>query len=172
MLILGVDPGLTGALSLIAQGRGLLECADIPTCENGTEGNMKRWIDVGAVRDLVGDWAQRHDFARETAAAVIERPIATPQIRGREWNTPVQTIATQFETFGVLRGVLGGRCNQMCFVNPREWKTFYGLAGEKAKNEARRIALALYEDAPVARVKDHNRAESILIGHYWLRTKA
>lgn len=171
MMIIGCDPGLSGAIALIRPGHGLLECADIPSCENGTDGGMKRWVDVAALRELLTGWAQRHDFARETVIAVLERPIATPQIRGREWNTPVQTIASQFETFGVLRGVLSSRC-QPCFVNPREWKKLYGLAGENAKNEARRIALSLYPDAPVARVKDHNRAESILIGHFWLRVKA
>lgn len=38
----------------------------------------------------------------------------------------------------------------------------------RAKHESRECALRLYPTAPVTRVKDHNRAESILIAHWAL----
>lgn len=161
MLVLGVDPGLTGAISLIRSG-ALLECEDLPTSGNGmTTGSMKSWIDVPRFWNLMADWSARHSFATESVHAVIERPIAMP-------NLPAQTIASQFDTFGALRAVLSCRVREpLVFVTPNEWKKFFCLHREK--DASRKVALSLYPTAPVGRVKDHNRAESVLIGHWYLR---
>lgn len=163
MLVIGCDPGLTGALCLIDSAQGLLECADMPTCANGLEsGSMKRWLDVAGLEALVAEWAQRHDFARASVHPVIERPIPMPTL-------PAQTIASQFDTFGVLRAVLARR-GAVRYVNPRDWKKLFGVGNDK--NAARQCAMRLYPGAPVSRVKDHNRAESILIGHWLARNMA
>jgi hypothetical protein len=160
MLVIGVDPGLTGALCLLDSQRGLLECEDIPVIANGQDsGSMKRWVDADLLEILLRDWSAAHDFARNSLHAAIERPIPMPTL-------PAQTIASQFDTFGVLRSMLRQHA-AMCYVNPREWKKFFGLKTDK--NAARECCLRLYPSAPVKRVKDHNRAESVLIGHWLLR---
>lgn len=160
MLIIGVDPGLTGALCLIDSQRGLLECDDIPTCSNGVEsGSMKRWVDSAALEQLLAHWSSRHSFARDSVHAAIERPIPMPSL-------PAQTIASQFDTFGAIRATLSKYAEAVRFVNPREWKKLFGVANDK--EAARACCLRLYPTAPVKRVKDHNRAEAILVGH-WLR---
>lgn len=161
MMVIGIDPGLTGALCLLDSQRGLLECADIPTCANGqATGSMRKWLDVWALLLLLAEWRTRHDMEREDVHAAIERPVPMPTL-------PAQTIASQFDTFGALRGVLSMRLdsNRIRVVTPQEWKKLYGIGHDK--DRARSVAQALYGNAPVARVKDHNRAESILIGH-WL----
>lgn len=160
-MILGCDPGLTGAISLIHQGN-LLECYDIPTCDNGqATGSMKRWVDVDALQIELARWSLTHDFAREHVAGVIERPIPMPSL-------PAQTIASQFDTFGAIRAVLYGFMDEaLHVVAPTEWKRFYGLKSDK--DAARATALALYPAAPVKRCKDHNRAESLLIAHWHMR---
>ncbi len=163
-MIIGCDPGLTGAISLIDEGR-LLECFDIPTCDNGqASGSMKRWVDAAAVHDVLREWSTRHGFAREYVTAVIERPIPMPTL-------PAQTIASQFDSFGVLRAMLDDAAHgPLVVVNPSEWKRFYGLKSDK--EAARSTAMTLYPDAPVRRQKDHNRAESLLIAHWYWRTAA
>jgi hypothetical protein len=159
MIVLGCDPGLTGALCAIDTARGLLACADVPTCDNGlTTGSMKRWVDEPALERLLAAWSQKWEFAREAVHAAIERPIPMPTL-------PAQTIASQFDTFGVLRTALGRRAT-VRYVAPQAWKKLYGIGNDK--DRARQVAAALYADAPVGRVKDHNRAEAILIAH-WLR---
>ncbi len=159
-LFIGCDPGLTGAISLLKPGNILLDCQDLPTCENGTaSGSMKRWLDAEGFSDLLQAWADCHDFARESVHVFIERPIPMPSL-------PAQTIASQFDTFGVLRSLLERR-GVMHYVNPRDWKKAFGLGSEKGAS--RTVCQGLYRHAPVARVKDHNRAESILIGHYGVR---
>lgn len=159
MKFIGCDPGLTGALCLIDLQAGLLECEDIPTCENGLGGSMTRWVNVDRLRILLVDWSARHQFAQDKVFAAIERPIPMPRL-------PAQTIASQFDTFGTLRAELIRAARQVHYVSPQVWKKLFGVSNDK--NAARACCLRLYPDAPVTRVKDHNRAEAILIGH-WLR---
>ena len=166
MIVIGVDPGLTGAISLICSKRGLLECEDLPTCSNGQEtGKMLRWIDVDKLQTLLAVWSSRHAFAEHAVHACIERPIPMPTL-------PAQTVASQFDTFGVIRALITGKVspNGMTIVNPQAWKKIFGLKTDKEASRA--CALRLYPDAPVTRIKDHNRAESILIGHWLLKEVA
>jgi len=166
MLVIGVDPGLTGAISLLCSERGLLECEDLPTCGNGQEtGNMLRWIDATALQAMLRDWSARHGFAERSVHACIERPIPMPTL-------PAQTVASQFDTFGVIRALVGGRValGGMTIINPRDWKKLFGLGTDK--DASRATAKRLYPDAPVTRVKDHNRAESVLIAHWLLKEVA
>lgn len=168
MLVIGCDPGLTGAISLICSQRGLLECEDLPTCTNGqTTGKMLRWIDVEKLQTMLAVWAARHAFAERAVHACIERPIPMPSM-------PSTTTASSFDTFGVVRALVTGRVspNGMTVVDPSRWKKMFGLHTDKDGSIA--CAKRLYPDASasLARKKDHNRAESILIGHWLLREVA
>lgn len=168
MIVLGVDPGLTGAITAICSLRGLIECADLPASDNGLDtGSMKRWVDVGLLRSLLAAWSLRHDFARDDVCAVIERPIPMPTL-------PAQTIGSQFDSFGTIRGVLGCmlKPDAVHVISTHEWKRSYGLKNDK--DAARELAQRLYPDGHehFKRVRDHNRAESCLIARYWLRSVA
>lgn len=163
MLVIGCDPGLTGALALIHTERGLLDCIDLPSADSGlSSGRMRRWLDLHALQSAMLNWSRRHDFAREFVHAVIERPIPMPSL-------PASTLATQFETFGALRAVLFQAANApVNCVAPADWKRIYSFGTDK--DGARATCLALYPNAEVARKKDHNRAEAILLAH-WLGRK-
>jgi hypothetical protein len=168
MLILSCDPGLTGAISLLCSQRGLLECEDLPTEGNGqTTGKMLRWIDVKGLQDLLAHWSIRHDFAGQAVRAAIERPIPMPTL-------PAQTVASQFDTFGVIRALMTGKVapGGMTVVNPQCWKRLFGLKSDKDASIA--CALRLYPSAAkwIYRKRDHNRAESVLVGHWLMRELA
>ena len=165
MIVIGVDPGLTGAMTLLHAQRGILECADIPTCPNGTVGgSMRHWIDTEALSEVFKGWYFRHELALEAVSVAIERPIPMPSL-------PAQTIASQFDTFGVLRAVLA-RAGEVIYVNPSAWKKLFGVGSDKEKSRA--CVQRLYPNAAqhFARKKDHNRAESALIAHFVLRSRA
>lgn len=160
MITIGIDPGLTGAIAVICTERGLLDVADIPTCDNGlASGAMKRWVDAGALAAVLRDWSARFDFARDAVHGVIERPIPMPSM-------PSTTTASTYDSFGVLRALIEPMCRDVAYVAPRVWKSAFGLGTDK--DASRACATRLYANAPVKRVKDHNRAEAILIGH-WLK---
>lgn len=163
MLVISSDPGLTGAITLLCSQRGLLECEDIPTCDNGTTtGSMKRWVDTAALQAILANWSARHDFAGQSVQACIERPIPMPTL-------PAQTVASQFDTFGVIRALVTAKValGAMTIVNPQMWKKTFGLKSDKDASIA--CALRLFPNAKkwIYRKRDHNRAESALIGR-WL----
>lgn len=159
-MVIGCDPGVTGAISLIRSGQ-LLECEDLPVTANGmVTGKVNRWLDVTALNSMLQDWSARHDFARAAVSAVIERPIPMPSL-------PSTTTASSFDTFGAVRAVLGIRVGEVVAVTPKEWKAFFGLSPDK--NASRAMALKFYPDAPVRRAKDHNRAEAVLLAHWQMR---
>lgn len=156
---IGIDPGTTGAISLIGRDR-LLECADLPMESNGQRGTVQQWLDARAFVQILRDWSARHGFAEGSIVAAIERPIPMPSM-------PSTTIASCFDGFGAIRGALAYTWWHVHTVQPRDWKRAYGLKGGKdEKTASRQCAARLYPNAPVGRVMDHNRAESILIAHY------
>lgn len=160
MLVIGIDPGLTGAMALVSHA-GFLSVADLPTCPNGlSSGKMMRWLDPKGVSEIISGWATKFDFGKESVHAVIERPIAMP---GQQ----ISTAASNFDSLGALRAAVTICGYPLMMVSPREWKTAYGLGTDK--NEARKTALNLYPDAPITLAKHHNRAESILIARFALR---
>jgi hypothetical protein len=154
----GFDPGLTGAIAAHCELRGMLEVADLPTCSNGLKtGKMKRWIDDLELCHILRDWSERHEFRFDFVEAVIERPIAMP---GQQ----ITTAASNYDTLGVIRGILTSK--DICYrlITPREWKTYYGIGKDKA--DSLQLAREYYPDAPLHLKKHHNRAEAILIGRY------
>lgn len=160
MIAIGIDPGLTGAIALVDMSRGLLEVADMPTSPNGLKsGSMRRWVAAHGLVDLMREWATRHRLAAEYVAVAMERPIPMPTL-------PAQTVACQFDTVGAIRGVLAARGWPLTMVEPRAWKGRYGLKADK--DESRAACRRLYPAAPIERVRDHNRAEAILIADWLL----
>lgn len=161
MIVIGVDPGITGAIAAVCNKRGLLAVSDLPICSNGlTTGRLLRWLDVEKLDGILREWSALFDFAGEDVRAVLERPIAMP---GQQ----IATAASSFDMQGAIRAVLTMRGYPLEFVTPNEWKRYYRLG--KAKSEARATAFALYPQAPVTRAKDDGRAEAILIARYVMR---
>lgn len=163
MIYLGIDPGLTGAMAAVCTRRGFLGVYDIPVCENGQAGgSMRRWVDVTALGEWFRDWRHWIGAADDGGlVACMERPIAMPSL-------PAQTIASQFDTLGALRGFLGARGVEVVMVDPTRWKRAYGLG--RNKFASRETAARLYPAAGkhLARARDHNRAEALLLAD-WLR---
>jgi hypothetical protein len=75
-------------------------------------------------------------------------------------------------TLGAVEAVLEVLRLPPTMLHPKTWKGFFGLDSEKGGSLA--SARALYPDvaARLARAKDHNRAEAVLLAHYGLRKLA
>ncbi len=166
MIVLGIDPGLTGAVALLCSRRGLLEVADLPTEANGTKsGSMQRWLAAAPLASIFTEWRARHDLAVECVRAFIERPIPMPSL-------PAQTIASQFDTFGAVRAMVAAHMDAFpTAVAPRDWQKPFALGkGDKAASIA--TARRLYPKAPITLAKHHNRAEAVLLAHYGMQEVA
>jgi hypothetical protein len=161
-LILGCDPGLSGALALL-DGPRLLAVADMPVTETATGA---RRVDV---RGLSGLWARWRAQFGEPAAAVVE--LVGP--------SPADSRAGAFQ-FGHAVGRLETMLtlwlgNRVHYVTPQVWKAAFSLPGGAA-NKPKSLDLARQEwpDAPpdwFALKKHNGRAEAALIAQ-WGAVKA
>lgn len=154
MVFIGIDPGLTGAISFI-DSRGSCVIEDIPTVELPGNGMVKRKVDSLALARLV----RQHCPASEQAMVMCE---AVRAMGGK--NNAVQTQGSLMRTLGAIEAVFEVLRFPWQIVEPQAWKRFYGLGSDKAASLA--TARALYPGAPLKLAKHHNRAEALLIAHY------
>lgn len=173
MICLGFDPGTTGAGCIIGLPRGPV-LFDLPIEEIPGDGDakVKKRIDVRALYQLLIS----HLAGQSGVFAVKERLSYGGQRQGNKGFNMVQTTVSQAQTHESLRVVLALLGVEIEEVSPATWKKLFGLQGKAddkkgATDEARLMAARLYGDlAPqLQRVKDHNRAEAILITHWFRR---
>jgi crossover junction endodeoxyribonuclease RuvC len=70
------------------------------------------------------------------------------------------------DTVGCIRGVVATKGYPLELITPQSWKKRFGLSADKEQAQAK--AIELYPQPPLSRVKDHGRAEAILIArHGW-----
>ena len=158
MISVGIDPGLTGAVAF-ADSHGTCAIRDLPTVALSGGGLIKRRIDgAGLARVL-------REFIPVGASYVVA--IEAVHTIGGKANNAVQTQGSLMRTLGAIEAVLEVLHLQFTAVDPQTWKGFYGLDAEK--RAAIQKALTLYPGAPLALVKDHNKAEALLIAHWAIR---
>lgn len=139
MIVLGIDPGKTGALAVYDAQECTLEIHDMPDTSEGVCGLIMGLANV--------------------RRAVIERPF-TPGTIGT-------TNAFQIgRRYGVLMAALLMRGIPVEDVPPGKWKARFGLSSDKTAS--REKAGQLFPDHAhlFKRVKDHDRAEAALIA-FW-----
>jgi crossover junction endodeoxyribonuclease RuvC len=147
--VLGIDPGVHGGLAIVAINDGvtpaLVDAIDVPTIGTGA----KERIDVLALRK----WIEMH----RPQHALIERAGSMPK----------QGAASTFKygrAVGALEAVIVCCGISMSIIDPATWKKFHRLPG-KDKERARQRALEIFPGAHavLARKKDHQRAEAMLL---------
>ena len=152
---LGIDPGIHGALAFIViaeDGPRVADAIDLPTI--GTK--AKERVNVHAVQEWILQHGPFHAF--------IERGQAMPR----------QGASSGYK-FGRAVGAIEATvalCNvPLEIVEPSVWKRALRLKG-KDKEGSRQKALELFPHAQhlLARKKDHQRAEAMLIALYGART--
>lgn len=154
MKVISIDPGLTGAVGIFQDGE-LVELHDIPTIENGG-GFVKRRVDAEALAELL--WPHCR------AQAVIEWVTAMP-------GNGSSSMFSFGATLGCCLGVLGALGIHTTKFTPREWHKVLDLekqdskAAGKAFNRSMAARLHPSHAHMFKRVKDHDRADAVLLGH-------
>jgi crossover junction endodeoxyribonuclease RuvC len=153
-LTLGIDPGQTGAIAVIADGKPVA-LLDMPTVDRKAGGQM---IDAKALAAKMRGVLMQHSGAY--AYAVFEQVSAGPG----------QGVSSMFrfgQSDGIVRGVIGSLGIDSIEVHPQVWKRHVMLSG-KDKDAARLLAIKLFPAVAgqLARKKDCGRADALLIA-YW-----
>jgi crossover junction endodeoxyribonuclease RuvC len=157
-MIIGIDPGLSGAIAIIEDGR-LIYIDDMPT----VMAKKKSRVDVRSLRGLLLD---------------VDGFDTTPPVYLEQVSSmPMQGVSSAFNfgrTYGEIRGVLIALGFTVHDVTPQTWKFNVGLravAGattKDRKNASRACAIELFPNCAhlFARAKDDGRAEAALIAYY------
>jgi crossover junction endodeoxyribonuclease RuvC len=162
-VVLGGDPGASGALAFLFIDRGSGEVLgvrfeDMPTFESRKAGKTHTIMDEPQLAHLIRS-VGRID------AAFVEQVGAMPG----------QGVVSMFKfgyAAGVLRGVLAGLAIPVQPLTPVEWKRAVRLPAGATKDDSRRRAGQLFPDVSphLTRKKDNGRAEAALIAWAgWLR---
>lgn len=170
MITVGIDPGLTGALAFI--GRGSVHIEDIPTLPVPGGGLVSRRIDGRRLAEIV-----RHHCPADAAVLVCCEAVG---VMGGQ-NNAVQTQGSLLRSLGAIEAVFDVLRWPCVMVSARAWQKHFGLIGKKAEKRERGTlpaailtARTLYPNAAhqLQRVKDHNRAEALLIAHFGMGSMA
>lgn len=151
--IIGIDPGLGGALARYWPGSQALQLADMPTLDIGKGKSVKRAIDEYALARLIDDWAA-------TASCVWLEQVG---VRPGEGGVGAFTFG---KGYGLLRGICAANFLTIHDVTPQAWKKTLRVAGDK--DLARQRASALFpRHAQHWPLKKHDgRAEAAMIALY------
>lgn len=174
MIAIGIDPGVSGGIAFI--GETTASVHDLPTLAlpavgKGGKSFVPRRIDGRALAVLIRENVPAGVPARAFCEGVRAMPV-------RDGRSTVQSEGSLMRTLGAIEAVLDVLQLSPTLVVPQAWQTFYGLVGKNNEMRARgelpaavRKAIALYPalEPDLCRVKAHNRAEAILIGHFALR---
>lgn len=163
MIVIGIDPGITGAVAAIDEDGNYIDVRDIPVMAKGKGGSkVKNQVNAATLVNILKDFT--YGGNRDLKAIVyLERVSAMP-------GQGVSSMFSMGDTFGVCRGVVAAMDIPIEIITPQSWKKYYGLGSDKEVCRAK--AIELYPTAPLGRKKDHNRAEAILIARYGARMQA
>lgn len=149
-LIIGIDPGITGALAALdAESLALVDVVDMPTLLEG----KKRRVNGSQLGRILRQWKSD--------------PIQMVYLE-QVHSMPGQGVASMFSmgrSFGSAETAVTLLGLPLTYVSPVKWKRRARLIG-KDKDVARTRAIELYPNAPLSRKKDHNRADAMLIARY------
>lgn len=154
--MIGIDPGLDGAVAHLDQDGALMDVVDIPVVEVIRNGKRKREVDFRQLARLLA--TMRDHFGRgEQAVVELVGPM------------PKQGVSSVFsfgKTYGGILGILAALDIPVSHVSPPSWKKTLAVRGGKDASRLRASEL-MPGEAWLWPLKKHDgRAEAALIGYY------
>ena len=152
--MIGIDPGLDGAIALLDEHGFPTDIWDMPTADVKVGGRKKRELDITQLT-----WILREIASGGNRSAIIEHVHAMPK----------QGVVSSFnfgKTYGATLGILAALGIQVTHVAPPKWKKAMNVRG--GKDASRLRASELFPDSAYWwQLKKHDgRAEAALIGYY------
>ena len=158
MLIIGIDPGISGSICFFKDGR-ILEVIEMPVM---TEGKKNKKQVNGA--QIYNEFLKRINKKEDEIRVVIEQVSAMPG----------QGVTSMFnfgQSFGILKGICSAMQLPMFFVRPAKWKKYVNLINsQKDASRTRAIEIFPYFSTQLSKKKDSNKADAILIASFYYET--
>ena len=159
MLIIGIDPGISGSICFLDNGK-ILDVVEMPIMTDGKKN--KKQVNGSQVYNEITKRIKQ--FEKNQIRVVIEHVSAMPG----------QGVTSMFnfgQSFGILKGICTAMQLPMYFVRPTKWKKYFNLLNsEKDASRTRAIEIFPYFSSQLSRKKDSNKADAILIASFHYET--
>tara|TARA_B100000965_G_scaffold379888_1_gene375998 strand:- start:1730 stop:2224 length:495 start_codon:yes stop_codon:yes gene_type:complete len=159
MLIIGIDPGITGAICFFENGE-IKDIIEMPSMADGKKN--KRQINGQQIYNEI--LKRIEGVSKKNISVVIEQVSAMPG----------QGVTSMFnfgQSFGVLKGICSAMQLPMHFVRPAKWKKYFNLIKtEKDASRTKVIEIFPYISSLLSKKKDSNKADAILIASFFYNT--
>ena len=158
MKIIGIDPGLSGAIAILENNK-VLNIFDIPVMSEGKKN--KRQLNSALLVSLLRENLNNN----EEVAVVVEQVNAMPG----------QGVTSMFnfgQTFGAIKGICAALNLPIFFVRPSKWKKHFELINS-SKDSSRTKVIEMYPSlsSQLAKKKDVNKTDAILIARFYSETR-
>ena len=159
MLIIGIDPGISGSICFLKDGK-ILDVVEMPTMTEGKKN--KRQVNGSQIYNEISKMINKEE--NQEIRVVIEQVSAMPG----------QGVTSMFnfgQSFGILKGLCSAMQLPVYFVRPAKWKKYFNLINsEKDASRTRAIEIFPYFSSQLSKKKDSNKADAILIASFYNET--
>jgi crossover junction endodeoxyribonuclease RuvC len=159
MLIIGIDPGISGSICFFEDGK-ILDVVEMPTMIEGKKN--KRQVNGSQIYNEIS--IRINGIKKKETRVIIEQVSAMPG----------QGVTSMFnfgQSFGILKGICSAMQLPMYFVRPAKWKKYFNLINsEKDASRTKAIEIFPYFSSQLSKKKDSNKADAILISSFYYET--
>ena len=159
MLIIGIDPGISGSICFFEDGK-ITDVIEMPTMTEGKK-NKKQVNGAQIYNEIL---KRTNKFQKKDIRVIVEQVSAMPG----------QGVTSMFnfgQSFGILKGICSAMQLPIYFVRPAKWKKYVNLINsEKDASRTRAIEIFPYFSSQLSKKKDANKADAILIASFYYET--
>ena len=159
MLIIGIDPGISGSICFFQDGK-IIDVVEMPTMTEGKKN--KKQVNGSQIFNEISFRVKKLD--KKDIKVIIEQVSAMPG----------QGVTSMFnfgQSFGILKGICSAMQLPMYFVRPAKWKKYFNLINsEKDASRTKAIEIFPYFSGQLSRKKDSNKADAILLASFYYET--
>ena len=159
MLIISIDPGISGSICFFKEGK-ILDVIEMPIMTEGKKN--KKQVNGSQIYNEISK--RINTYEKQNIRVIIEQVSAMPG----------QGVTSMFnfgQSYGILKGICAAMQLPMYFVRPAKWKKYFNLINsEKDASRTKAIEIFPYFSSNLAKKKDSNKADAILIASYYYET--
>ena len=154
MKIIGIDPGLSGAIAILENNK-VLNIFDIPVMSEGKKN--KKQLNSAQLVNIIKENTENDD----EIVVVVEQVNAMPG----------QGVTSMFnfgQTFGAIKGICAALELPIFFIRPSKWKKHFELINS-SKDSSRTKVIEMYPSLAnqLSKKKDVNKSDAILIARFY-----
>ena len=159
MLVIGIDPGISGSICFFQDGK-IIDVVEMPTMIEGKKN--KKQVNGSQIFNEISERIKKID--KKDIKVIIEQVSAMPG----------QGVTSMFnfgQSYGILKGICSAMQLSMYFVRPAKWKKYFNLINsEKDASRTKAIEIFPYFSSQLSKKKDSNKADAILLASFYYET--